>query len=79
MRHLLAFFLALLSDPEQGVMLSANDSVRPQIQAVIDLYIRQVAADYPSVDEWSAADSAAAGNHFLWQAELLISLLKAAA
>jgi hypothetical protein len=112
------FFLALLSDPEQGVMLSANDSVRPQIQAVIDLYTRQVAADYPSVEEWRAADRAAyragdrAGdraassaaysaadraayraassaadsaaywaaytNHYLWQAELLLSLLKSA-
>jgi hypothetical protein len=120
------FYLALLSDPEHGVMLSANDSVRPAIQTVIDLYTRQVAADYPSSKEWraaacaadraadmaaygaadgaaysaayraadgaaysaaySAADRAADGaaysaavvNHYLWQSEMLISLLKSA-
>jgi hypothetical protein len=53
------FFLALLSDPTQGVMLSANDSVKDQIQAIIDLYTRQVALDYPSVEEWRAAARAA--------------------
>jgi len=53
------FFLALLSDPEQGVLLSANDAVREPIEAVIKLYRRQVEGDPPSRDEWSAADSAA--------------------
>lgn len=108
------FFLALLSDPKQGVMLSANDSVRSRIQTVIALYTRQVAADYPSAQEWraaySAADSAASSaaysaadraadraadsaadsaaysaayraamnDHYLWQAEMLLALLKAA-
>jgi hypothetical protein len=104
------FFLALLSDPEQGFMLSASESVRPAIQTVIDLYTRQVADDYPSREEWRAADSAADraeyraaaraadraadraaaraadsaeysaaySNHYLWQSEMLISLLKSA-
>jgi hypothetical protein len=53
------FLLALLSDPENGVMLSVSESVRPAIQTVIDLYTRQVAGDYPSREEWRAADSAA--------------------
>ena len=108
------FFLALLSDPEQGAILSANDAVRPQIQAVINLYTRQVAADYPTTQEWRAAYSAAYSaayraadsaaysaayraayraacraadsaacraadtNHYLWQAEILLSLLGSA-
>jgi hypothetical protein len=54
------FLLSLLSDPEQGVMLSASESVRPAIQTVIDLYKRQVEDDYPSIQEYRAAAGAAA-------------------
>lgn len=53
------FFLALLSNPQHGVILSANAAVRDPIETVIALYRRQVEGNYPSREEWRAAYSAA--------------------
>src|SRR5208337_1034787 len=54
------YFHALLSDKDQGVILSANDMVREPIQAVIDLFARQISGQsIPTLAEWRAADSAA--------------------
>jgi hypothetical protein len=85
------YFLALLSDKDHGVILSANDHTRKPIQDVIDLFARQVSGQgIPTVDEWTAAGSAAysaaysaagsatVSNHFVWQSETLLNLLSAA-
>jgi hypothetical protein len=84
------WYFALLSDPKRGAIAFANDAVRPSIQRVIDLYADRIGGKDPSSAAWDAAwdaawaaagdaaGDAARRNHFIWQAELLLSLLVAA-
>ena len=55
------YLLALLSDNDHGVIISANNRTRKPIQDVIDLFARQVSGHgVPTVDEWTAAAYSAA-------------------
>jgi hypothetical protein len=63
----------LLVDPEDGIIKFADERGKVAIQAVADLYARQLQGETISIEDWNAAADAAAR---IKQAEKLLSLLR---